>query len=259
VNISRRRCLQRLGASGLGLAAAAGLPAWAARAVAAPAASTPLRICLLSGSEEYKSNESLAEFQKFLERHYPIKCSRAFWTASDNLPGLEALEATDVALIFTKRLKIAGEQLDAVKKYCLAGRPIVGLRTASHAFQNWLELDHDIMGGDYQGHYGDGLITKVSIAKGAADHPVLAGVEPFESSSKLYKNPRLAGDATLLLNGAIPEHVEPLAWTRNYRKARVFYTSLGGPDDFTLKPFRRLLVNALFWTTNRNNPHPAAA
>jgi len=230
----------------------------AARTPVAAADAKPMRVCLLSGSKEYRSNESLAGLQELLERDYLIKCSRAFWTSVDNLPGLEALDDSDVAVIFTRRLQITGEQLDCVKKYCLSGRPIVGLRTASHAFQNWLEFDRLVLGGDYQGHYGKGIVTQASIADGAIEHPVLTGVAPFESPSTLYKNPRLGDDTTLLLNGTITDHVEPLAWTRTHGGGRVFYTSLGGPEDFALAPFRRLVVNALFWTTRREIPRSAA-
>ena len=63
-------------------------------------------------------------------------------------------------LLFTKRLELPADQLELVKKYCLAGRPIVGLRTASHAFQNWLELDHEIFGGSYAATMGRGKLPK---------------------------------------------------------------------------------------------------
>ena len=245
--LTRRTLLQRFGGAALGLSTTSAAP----RLFGAEG-TTPLRVCLLSGSNEYKSNESLAAFQTWIERDYPAKCSRAFWTSPDNLPGLENLETCDVMLLFTKRLTISGEQLDRVKKYCLSGRPIVGVRTASHAFQNWLELDKLILGGDYSGHYDDGVMTKITVADQASNHPILQGVTLSESPSSLYKNPRLAEDTTLLLRGAIPEHTEPLAWTRSYRDARIFYTSLGGPDDFEKPAFRRLLVNALFWTAQRN-------
>jgi type 1 glutamine amidotransferase len=125
------------------------------------------------------------------------------------------------------------------------------LRTASHAFQKWLELDHLVLGGDYQGHYGSGQMTKISIARGAAEHPILKDVEPFETPSKLYKNPKIADDTSLLLTGTIPEHTEPVAWTRKNRGGRVFYTSLGGPDDFQMTVFQTMLVNAIFWTAER--------
>lgn len=211
----------------------------------------PIKICLVSGSEEYKSNESLAAFQEVVEKSFPIKCSRAFWKSKTELPGLEALDSCDVMLLFTKRLEIPSDQLEIVKKYCLAGRPVVGVRTASHAFQQWLDLDHLILGGDYRGHYSSGQVTKVELAAGAADHPVLKGVEPFESASKLYKNPQPAGDVKQLLTGTIPEHTEPVAWVRQNHGGRVFYTSLGGPDDFQKRVFQTLLVNAIFWTANR--------
>lgn len=248
MKLSRRRFIERVAHAGLGLGAASTLLRGSSQALAAQTNNKPLNLCMLSGSDEYKSNETLAEFQELVEKKFPIKCSRAFWKSKKDLPGLNALASCDVMLLFTKRLEISSDQLEIVKKYCLSGRPVVGLRTASHAFQNWLELDHLILGGDYHGHYGSGPVTKVAIAKGASDHPILKGVEPFETPTKLYKNPHCAEDTKLLLTGSIPDHTEPLAWTRSNHGGRVFYTSLGGPDDFHNKVFRTLLVNAIFWT-----------
>jgi putative heme-binding domain-containing protein len=220
-----------------------------------PAAAV-LKVCLVSGSLEYKSDDSLAAFQKYLEEHYPVRCSRAFRKTDDDLPGLENLDTCDVLLLFTRRLTISGEQLERVKKYCRSGKPIVAVRTASHAFQNWLALDKEILGGNYQGHYKEGPVAKVSFVDKAKGHPVLAGVEPFESVGSLYKNTGLAADSEILLNGTIPDHTEPVAWTRIHNGGRVFYTSLGHPEDFQNANFRRLLTNALFWTAKRDLPKP---
>ena len=74
-----------------------------------------------------------------------------------------------------------------------------------------------------------------------ANHPVLQGVEPFETPTKLYKNPHIADDTKLLLTGTIPDHTEPLAWTRERNGGRVFYTSLGGPEDFEMPVFLQLV------------------
>jgi type 1 glutamine amidotransferase len=251
MNFDRRRFIQRTAKSGVRFCAAAAAAGPLPRIFAAPATDKPLLVCLVSGSEEYKSNESLASFQKQLERHNHVRCSRAFWTSTTNLPGLEALDSCDVMILFTRRLELPKEQLDRVKRYCLAGRPIVGLRTASHAFQNWLELDREIFGGSYSGHYGSGPTTKMKISPNASKHPILKGFKPYETTTTLYKNPRLAEDANPLLIGSIPEHTEPLAWTRELRGGRVFYTSLGGPEDFENDAFRQMLVNALYWTTKR--------
>jgi type 1 glutamine amidotransferase len=158
-------------------------------------------------------------------------------------------------LLFTRRLTITGAQLAKVKKYCQSGKPIVAVRTASHAFQNWLALDHEVLGGNYKGHYDAGPITQVYFTEAARSHPLLRGVKPFRSVASLYKNTGLAKDDEILLWGSIPGHTEPIAWTRTHHGARVFYTSLGHPEDFKNPNFLRLLKNALLWTTGRDVPN----
>jgi type 1 glutamine amidotransferase len=160
-------------------------------------------------------------------------------------------------LLFTRRLTISGAQLERIQNYCRAGKPIVALRTASHGFQNWLALDKEILGGNYKNHYGAGLSVQVEIVEPARNHAILAGVQPFTSPGSLYRNSGLSKDAAVLLTGSIPGHTEPIAWTRMHKGGRIFYTSLGHPDDFKTEDFKRLLVNALFWTTNRKVPSPS--
>jgi putative membrane-bound dehydrogenase-like protein len=211
----------------------------------------PLKVLLISGSLEYKSDESLAEFQKYLEANYNVKCLRAFRKTDTDIPGLEQLDSCDVALFYTRRLQLEGEQLERIKKYCRSGKPIVALRTASHGFQKWLEMDKEILGGNYSNHYKEGPICEVKFADKGKEHPVLAGVKEFKSVASLYKNPNIAKDCEVLLTGSIPGNSEPLAWTRVVNGGRVFYTSLGHLKDFEDDNFRRLLVNALFWTAKR--------
>lgn len=211
----------------------------------------PLRVCLVSGSIEYDSDTSLNKFQKHVEKNYLVECSRAFIKTESDLPGLENLDTCDVMLLYTRRLKITGEQLERLKKYCLAGKPIVGVRTASHAFQNWLDLDREVFGGNYKGHFGAGPLCEVKIAANAKSHAILKGVQPFKSAGSLYKNTGLAKDVDVLLTGSIPEQTEPIAWTRNYKGGRIFYTSLGHQKDFDDPNFVTLIVNALHWTTQR--------
>jgi putative heme-binding domain-containing protein len=208
-----------------------------------------LNVCLISGSFEYKSDASLAAFQKYLEENFPVACSRAFAKSDKEIAGLDSLEKCDVAIFFTRRLMIDGEMLEPVKKFVKSGKPIIGIRTASHGFQNWLEMDKEVFGGNYQGHYGEKMICDVKIVEKEKSHPVLKGCSPFKTNGSLYKNPNVAADVTVLLSGSIPGQSEPVAWTREKDGRRVFYTSLGHPDDFKDENFTRLLVNALAWTT----------
>jgi type 1 glutamine amidotransferase len=209
-----------------------------------------LKVALLSGSFEYKSDDSLAAFQKHLEASYAVECVRFSAKAEKDLAlaGLEGLEKCDVAVFFTRRLQIEGESLEHVKKFVKSGKPIVGVRTASHGFQKWLEMDKEIFGGDYKGHFGAG-VADVKLVEKAKEHPILKDVKPFKTNGSLYKNPNVAADVTVLLQGSMGKESEPVAWSREKDGRRVFYTSLGHPDDFKDENFVRLLVNGLSWAT----------
>ncbi len=226
------------------------------KADASPTQAVPLRICMLSGSLEYKSDVSLDLFKKYLEKRYNVKITLLRRRAKDNLPGLEALEHCDVAVFFTRRMTVDGEDLERIKRYCLAGKPIVGIRTASHGFQNWLAMDREVLGGNYKNHYGHRYKCTVAIVPEAKDHPILAGFKPFVSEGTLYRNTGLAKDTHVLLTGSIPEHAEPIAWTRVHKGARIFYTSLGHLEDFNNEGFLKMITNAVFWVTKRPTPKP---
>jgi type 1 glutamine amidotransferase len=223
-----------------------------------PTGGKKLKVCLVSGSVEYQSDESLASFQEFLEKNHPVECVRAFRKTDTDVPGLDALETCDAAVFYTRRLPLTGEQLDRVKKYTASGRPVVGVRTASHGFQTWLEMDKLVFGGDYKNHHKHGIQAEVSPVKGA-DHPVLTGVGSFTTTGGLYKNPSVAADVTVLMTGTAGPVTEPVAWVRERKldggaAQRVFYTSLGTPEDFKNPAFVRLLTNGLLWAADRPVP-----
>jgi type 1 glutamine amidotransferase len=215
----------------------------------------PLRICMISGAKEYEANESCAFFKEFLEKRYHVTCTHVQGTdGAKSLPGIEALKEADLLFVFCRRTKPQEDQLRLVQEWCKAGKPVVGVRTASHAFQEWLEFDKTVLGGNYKGHYGKGTAAQVRFAEAAKDHPVLKGVKPFASPYSLYKNTGLAEDVTLLATATAGDKTEPVAWTRVHKSGRVFYTSLGGPRDFRDADFRRMLTNAVFWAAGREPP-----
>lgn len=222
-------------------------------------AQSPLKVHMISGSKEYRSQESLPRLRDYLEKAHIAACTiSAGQDGGADLPGIEAIDSADVLVVFCRRMKPPEEQLARVRKWCEAGRPVIGIRTASHAFQNWLAFDKEVLGGDYRGH-GGGEEWKIAIEAKNADHPILTGVRPWQRRGTIYTNPSPADDITVLLTVTGVRGTQPLAWARVYnreKKGRAFYTSAGYPEDFAEEPFLRMLGNAVLWTAGR--PVPAA-
>ncbi|MSQ94742.1 MAG: hypothetical protein EXR98_09325 [Gemmataceae bacterium] len=210
----------------------------------------PLRCVFISGSAEYESDKTMPILKKYLEAKYPSLVTMIS-AKGDDLPGLEALDTCNVVVLFTRRLKLEGDQLARIKKYCTSGKPLVGIRTASHGIQSFLEIDKEVFGGNYKGHYNVGPLCEINFPVDTKKRPILDGVKPFKSKGSLYKNTGLAKDMDVLLTGSIPDHTEPIAWTRMYKEGRIFYTSLGAQSDFQEESFLRLMTNGILWAANR--------
>lgn len=213
-------------------------------------------IVFLAGEFEYHSKETLPVFAKELEKELAVE-TRVLERPDDpkveSIPGLEALAEADLVVVFVRRMTLPEEELALIRKYVDSGRPLVGLRTASHAFQNWKEFDRDVLGGNYQNHHGSKLKTTVNVVEEAKGHPVLKGVTGYVSEGSLYKNTPLRPGAKPMLMGKVEgKPAEPVAWTHEYKGARVFYTSLGHPNDFKEEAFRKLVRNGIEWAMGQD-------
>ena len=178
-----------------------------------------------------------------------------------------ALKDADLLILFSRRRFLPQEQMDAVRAHLNAGKPLLGIRTANHAFiprpkdtveaglTIWPEFTHDVLGGENAGYETKELPYTVSAIVGIKT-PLLEGVNAanIRGHQSLYKVLPLAADATPILIGTAGAGAttppQPVAWTRSYgpNKARIFYTSLGAPEDMRIADVRRLLVNAVKWT-----------
>lgn len=219
-------------------------------------AASPPTVVLVSGEDEYQSAETLPPLARHLETNFGFNTVYLRRTSKpDSFASLEALKRADLLILFARRMTLSEAQLKEFQSYFESGRPVIGLRTASHAFQNWLVFDQQVLGGNYQNHYGKDLRPDIAVPAAAKGHPILQGVpERFSSVGSLYRNTPLQTNTTLLLTGTIPDHTEPVAWTHDYRGARIFYTSLGHAKDFEEEAFRRLLDNAIHWALKRPVP-----
>lgn len=251
--------------SGYALSAALLLLSLRSDAAPDPAAKRKPAVFFMISEQEYDTKTTLPAFAKAELEPRGIEClfSIASPDAPDDFPGLDALHRADLLFISVRRRALTIEQMQVVRAFVASGKPIIGIRTASHAFAPrpsgsppppgrayWPEFDAQILGGNYHDHYGVGMPTIVRPVAAQAAGPLLAGIPAgeFTVPSHLYKNPRLPDSDTLLLIGRLTTgESEPVAWTRENGGQRIFYTSLGAPGDFEAAPFRRILVNALWW------------
>lgn len=228
-------------------------------------------LVFMIGEDEYRTWETLPEFaKKDLEPlGHRITIVHADAAEKNRFPGIvEALRNADLLFLSVRRRTPPVAELDAVRAFLAAGKPLVGIRTASHAFALrpadkladpklavWPEFDAAVLGGHYTGHHGKDKVA-VTFAPGAEKHPILAGIAAgaLLGNGGLYKNTPLEKTSSPLLIGTIPlQTPEPVAWTHRQgpKQGRVFYTSLGHADDFQNPAFRRLLRNAVAWALGK--------
>jgi type 1 glutamine amidotransferase/nicotinamidase-related amidase len=223
-------------------------------------------VTFLVSDDHYHADKTLPEFAQMLRERFGLHCTVLHGQGSSDIPATAELQAADCLVLYIRRLALPKYQLDRVRAYLDAGKPLVGLRTASHAFDvrgksqegqdEWPEFDPHVLGGNYQGHGPNPAGTDVAVVAEHTDHPILHGVKPakWHSTGSLYYTAPVAANATVLMNGSIEDRTEPLTWIRNFGDARVFYTGLGHPEDFAEPPFRALMVNAIYWAMNRPLP-----
>lgn len=228
-------------------------------------------IAFLIAEDEYKTEQTLPVFAaRQLDKNDHVSYILDAEGEKNNLPGVSALGDADVLVVSARRRVLPKEQLDAIRKFVASGKGVVGIRTASHAFclrgnapipaghDAWTGFDPEVLGGQYTNHHGEGSKVSIALAPKASAHPILEGVDVagLVGNGSLYKVSPIAKTATPLLIGSIPNQpAEPVAWVNAPASGnRVFYTSLGHPDDFSLPAFQRLLKNAIDWAAAEPAP-----
>jgi len=229
------------------------------------------RVVFIVSDDHYDADKTLPPFAQMLREDHGMDAVVLHGQGEADIPGMSELQAADCAVVYVRRLGLPEDQMDALKTYVENGGPIVGLRTASHAFTmnykdppgfevpegraEWREFDAEILGGNYHNHAPNSLGTDVTYVKEHGDHPVLEGIdlEPWHSTGSLYYTSPVADDATVLMMGATPDDEEPLTWVREGVPGRVFYSGLGHPEDFEAPQFRRLLVNGIEWAAGQES------
>ena len=223
-------------------------------------------VVLISGDEEYRSEEALPQLGMILAQEHGFKCTVLFAVdkdgiinpnVSNNIPGLEALKTADLMVIFTRFRKLPDEQMKYVDEYLQAGKPVIGLRTATHAFNppagqtytryadgsrepGWEGgFGRRVLGEKWVSHHGkhNAQGTRGILVKEAAAHPILRGLKDgdiFGTTDVYGVRLPLPGDSKPLVLGQVTETMQsdskavagklnepmmPVAWTKTYSVA----------------------------------------
>ena len=249
-------------------------------------------IVFLAGDHEYRSEETLPALARILAKHHGFKCTVLFTIdkktgeivpGSNYMPGTKALDDADLMVIFLRFQNFPADQMQPIVDYLAKGKPIVGLRTSTHAFRipktspyakfSWQYDGEDmpkgfgrqILGETWVSHYGKNhqMSTRLDINPEHKSHPILTGVKnPWVECGGYWVVPK--EDSTTLvfaqpLVGMKPDSKPaadkkpcPGAWIREYeytpgKKGRVFNTTYGASEDLKNDGFRRMMLNSCMW------------
>jgi nicotinamidase-related amidase len=212
-------------------------------------------VAILIAEDEYETANTLPIFAaEHLQTK--LKVSLIYGDTKEKLvvPGISAIADADALLVSVRRKPLKKEDLDVVRRFVYSGKPVLGIRTASHAFslrngespglEQWKEYDAYTHGGNYTNHYSNKLITSV---RGREKDQVI-----FTSKGSLYKVSPLLEGTEVRWFGSVPDQPEePVAWS--FIRAdggSSFYTSLGHKSDFEQPAFIEMLTNEVFSRCN---------
>ncbi len=279
-----------------GQADTAELPPWCTYAPAAEL-DRKLRIVLLAGDEEYRSEEALPMLGKLLSQRHGFHCTVLFSTHPEsgmidptcqtNVPGMQALEQADLVIMAWRFRSLPDEQMKYFVDYLERGKPLIALRTSTHAFRYAGDstspyAKYRFDDGAYEGGFGRQVLGETWVAHhGAhgrestrgivrpemADHPLLRGVSDVWGDTDVYTVRDLPSGTKVLLDGQVlagmtPQSVPvvgaknepmmPVAWIREHQhdngnRSQILCTTMGAATDFIEPGLRRLLVNASYW------------
>ncbi|HEX5010553.1 MAG TPA: hypothetical protein VFY71_09135 [Planctomycetota bacterium] len=266
-------------------------------------------IVLVSGDEEYRSEEALPMLAQVLAQRHGFRCTVLFAIDTKdgtvnpeeraNIPGLQALDDADLLVLFTRFRCLPDADMQHLVDYVRAGKPVIGIRTATHAFAYDAESTSQFKGWSWdsatpKGGFGQELFgttwvahlgnhghesTRGVVPEGAAKLPMLRGVHDVWGPTDVYAVPPLPADTTVLLEGSIlsgmtPDSVAvddprnaprtPVTWIREIvreggGRQRVACSTIGAAVDLKCEDLRRLFVNLCYWGVGLEKEIPEQA
>lgn len=238
-------------------------------------------VVFVCGDHEYSGEFTLPLIAKELEANYGFRTkvlkSYPDQNSEKNIPGLDALKDADLVVFFLRWRLLPPDQLAMIDEYLKTGKPVMGFRTSTHAFnfpkghesERWNAFGEFALnappgwGKAGHTHYGHMSTTDVYGIDLAAKHPIMTGVDPnFHLASWLYRvlpsYPTKGSEWLLMGKSVNPDKAaidNPIAWVgKNSFGAKVFTTTIGHPEDFAVESFQHLIINAIHFQVDKKVP-----
>ena len=225
-------------------------------------------VVFLTGDEEYRSEEGLPMLAKILSQRHGFKCTVLFSVGADgaidpnngaSLSNPSALDSADAIVMLIRFRHWDDAAMKHFHDAVMRGVPIVGLRTATHAFNmpkdstygawTWNNAEGGFgrifLGETWVSHWGKHRVeaTRGVIEPTAKDNPILRGVSDVFGTTDVYEAAPPA-DSTILLRGLSLKGMNPNDEPADYKKK-----TKGGVEQPINQP-----AMPIAWTREVSNP-----
>lgn len=195
-----------------------------------------VEILVLGHESEHHNSEKL---MMYLGTPLFQKGINLTYTTDPNDLNEEVLYNYDGLMIYANHDSISPSQESALKDYVQSGKALIPLHSASWCFRNsdWYV---QTVGGQFKSH-GEEKFTATIVD---AAHPIMQGIEEFETWDETYVHSQLNPNMHVLMQ----RDQEPYAWTLEEGDGRVFYTAYGHNEETWKQPeFQELVANGILW------------
>jgi hypothetical protein len=201
-------------------------------------------LVFLAGDEEYRSEEALPMLAKVLSQRHGFKTTVLFSMDADgtinpkntrSLSDPAALASADAIVMLLRFRNWPDEEMARFDALIRSGKPIVALRTSTHAFNGfpkgspWESWNYNndggfgrrVLGETWRTHWGRHKVeaTRGVIEPSQRDNPLLRGVTDIFGDTDVYEAYPPA-DATILVRGVVLKALTPDSPPADYRKPR---------------------------------------
>lgn len=219
-------------------------------------------IVLIAGDDEYRSEETMPMLAKILSERHGFRCTVLFPIDpadntikpdfQENIPGMQSIDSADLLILGLRFRQLPDTDMKHFVDYVNAGKPIIGIRTSTHAFNykadakespyaNYSFDSKEWPGGfgqqvlgdtwiSHHGNHGDESCRGI-VNESQKSNPILKGVTDVWGPTDVYGIRHLPATATVLLYGQVLDGMQPdskpvvgaknepmmpLAWTKDF-------------------------------------------